>query len=63
MSVVYYKFKSSKEFDTYVFEGAGVPLWELKNAIVHAKRLSKATDTELILFEATSGEGMHFTLI
>ena len=59
MSHIFYKFKSAKDYDAYKFEGAGIPVWELKREIVQAKRLGKSTDFDLILTNAQSNDGMH----
>lgn len=58
MSLIFYKFKSAKDFDSYKFDGAGIPAWELKREIVQAKRLGKTNDFDLILTNATTNEGM-----
>lgn len=57
MSHIFYKFKSAKDYDAYKFEGAGIPVWELKNEIVQAKKLGKSTDSDLILTNAQTNEG------
>lgn len=57
MSLIFYKFKSAKDYDTYKFEGVGVPVWELKKEIIIAKKLSKSTDFDLILSDAQTNEG------
>ena len=57
MSHIFYKFKSAKDYDGYRFEGAGVPVWELKKEIVLAKKLGKTADFDLILSNAQTNEG------
>jgi hypothetical protein len=57
MSVIHYKFKSLKDFDTYTFEGAGVPVWELKQEIIGAKKLNRANDFDLVLANAQTHQG------
>lgn len=56
-SFIHYKFKSAKDFDTYRFEGAGVPVWELKQEIVAAKKLGKGLDFDLVIINAQTNEG------
>lgn len=56
-SLIYYKFKSAKDYDVYRFEGAGVPVWELKAEIVNAKKLPKSSDYDLIVSNAQSQQG------
>lgn len=58
-SVIHYKFKSAKDYDTFCFDGAGVPVWELKNEIVAAKKLGKSNDYELIISNAQNQQGMQ----
>lgn len=58
MSLIFYKFKSAKDFDSYKFDGAGIPAWELKREIVQAKKLGKTNDFDLILTNATTNEGI-----
>jgi len=60
MSLIFYKFKSLKEYDAFKFEGNGVSVWELKKEIIKEKRLTKATDYELILNNAQTKEGRTF---
>ncbi|PJF17588.1 hypothetical protein PSACC_02594 [Paramicrosporidium saccamoebae] len=50
------EFKSAKDYDAYKFDGAGIPVWELKREIVQAKKLGKSTDFDLILTNAQSSE-------
>lgn len=56
-SVIHYKFKSAKDYDTFNFDGAGVPVWELKNEIIAAKKLGKSNDYELIISNAQNQQG------
>lgn len=57
MSTIFYKFRSAKDYDSYTFEGAGVPVWELKNEIVQQKHLERSTDFDLLISNAQTGEG------
>lgn len=63
MSSIHYKFRSVKDYDTYTFEGAGIPVWELKQEIINSKRLSKATDFDLILSNAQTNQGSYCRLV
>lgn len=58
MSRIFYKFRSAKDYDTYKLDGGadGIPVWELKREIVTSKRLHKATDFDLLLSNAQTGE-------
>ena len=59
MSAIHYKFKSAKDYDTYRFEGAGIPVWDLKNEIIRAKKLEKSQDFDLVISNAQTNEGIH----
>lgn len=58
-SFVHYKFKSAKDFDTYRFDGAGIPVWELKQEIIQAKKLGKGLDFDLVICDAQTEEGFN----
>jgi protein MPE1 len=51
-SIIHYKFRSAKEFDSYHFEGAGIPVWQLKVEIIENKKLEKSTDFDLVITNA-----------
>ncbi len=57
MSAVYYKFKSAKDFDTALFDGTGISVFDLKREIMTAKKLGKGTDFDLEISHAQTGEG------
>jgi len=57
MSSIHYKFRSLKDYDTYTFEGAGVPVWELKQEIISVKKLNRANDFDLIISNAQTNQG------
>lgn len=59
MSSIHYKFRSLKDYDTYTFEGAGVPVWELKQEIISAKKLNRANDFDLIISNAQTNQGTY----
>lgn len=63
MSSIHYKFRSLKDYDTYTFEGAGVPVWELKQEIISAKKLNKANDFDLIISNAQTNQGNLFLVV
>ncbi|KAJ1337085.1 hypothetical protein BSLG_006845 [Batrachochytrium salamandrivorans] len=56
MSVVFYKFKSAKDFDTCTFDGAGISVFDLKREIMFAKKLGKGQDFDLALHNAQTKE-------
>lgn len=56
---VFYKFKSSKDFDTINIEGSHIPLGKLKQLIVQQKKLAKSGgDFDLVVTNAQSNEGL-----
>lgn len=60
MSAIHYKLKSAKDYDTYRFEGSGIPVWELKNEIIEKKKLGKSDDFDLVILNAQTNEGIPF---
>lgn len=48
MSVVYYKFKSSNEFDTVTFDGIGITLADFRKSIYGQKKLGKPSELDEI---------------
>ncbi|KAK6092877.1 Protein mpe1 [Batrachochytrium dendrobatidis] len=56
MSIVFYKFKSAKDFDTCTFDGAGISVFDLKREIMFAKKLGKGQDFDLALHNAQTKE-------
>lgn len=52
MSVVFYKFKSAKEFDSATFDGTGISVFDLKREIIIKKKLGKGLDFDLHLYNA-----------
>ncbi len=57
MSVVYYKFRSAKDFDTATFDGTGISVFDLKREIMLAKKLGKGADFDLEIAHAQTAEG------
>ena len=62
MSSIHYKFRALKDYDTYSFEGAGIPVWELKQEIIAAKKLNRANDFDLIISNAQTNQGIQYTI-
>jgi DWNN domain len=57
MSVIRYRFKSAKDFDTLTFDGPSLHVWEVKDEIIVAKKLQKSLDFDLVLTNAQTNEG------
>ena len=57
MSIVYYKFKSAKDYDTVTFDGTGIVVFDLKREIMVTKKLGHGKDFDLTVFNAQSNEG------
>lgn len=57
MSVIRYRFFSSKDYDTLSFDGPSLHVWEVKDEIIMAKKLQKFVDFDLILTNAQTNEG------
>jgi protein MPE1 len=56
MSVVFYKFKSAKDFDSCTFDGNGISVFDLKREIIIKKKLGKGLDFDLHLYNAQNNE-------
>ena len=54
---IHYKFKSAIDYDTITFDGLHISVADLKKAIVHQKKLGKATDFDLLITNAQTNEG------
>jgi hypothetical protein len=54
---VYYKFKSSKDYDTITFDGSCISVGDLKRGIFQKQKL-KPTDIDLHLTNAQTDEGV-----
>lgn len=54
-SFIYYKFKSYKDFSTLQFEGASLPLWELKYEVVTQRKMN-SKDFDLLFFDEETSE-------
>ncbi|RKO86610.1 DWNN domain-containing protein [Blyttiomyces helicus] len=56
MSVVFYKFRSAKDYDTITFDGNGISVFDLKREIMVAKKLGKGTDFDLAIYNAQTND-------
>ncbi|KAI9208706.1 DWNN domain-containing protein [Polychytrium aggregatum] len=56
MSIVYYKFKAAKSFDTVIFDGTTISVFDLKKEIMQQKKLGKGTDFDLSIHNAETSE-------
>jgi len=56
MSVIYYKLKSAKDYDTVTFDGISLSVFDLKHEIMVSKKLGKGTDFDLSVSNAQTGE-------
>ena len=54
---VFYKFASSTEIGTVVFDGVHISAGDLKHAIMEQKKLGRGTDFDLIVTNAQTNEG------
>ena len=54
---VHYKFVSSRDYDTVKFDGGFITVADLKLAISAQKKLDKSGDMDLLITNATTGEG------
>ena len=54
---IHYKFKSAIAYDTITFDGPYISVTELKKNIFEQKKLGKATDFDLQITNAQTGEG------
>lgn len=55
-SFIRYKFASANYFDTIHCEGLSMPLWELRDEIIAAKRLGRLIDCDIHLFDEQTKE-------
>ncbi|KAI8851519.1 DWNN domain-containing protein, partial [Chytridium lagenaria] len=55
-SVVFYKFRSAKDFDQAVFDGTGISVFDLKREIIVNKKLGKGTDFDIAVYNAQTNE-------
>ena len=53
---VYYKFRSTKDFDTVRFDGLHISVGQLKKDIIQQKRIGKDADYELQIIDAQTKE-------
>jgi hypothetical protein len=58
-SVIHYKFKSQKDFDSVTFDGIFISVTDLKRAISEKKELARDQACELLLTNAQNGQGAN----
>ena len=54
---VHFKFVSSRDHATFKFDGGFITVADLKRAISAQKKLDRSADTDLLITNATTGEG------
>ena len=54
---VHYKFNAAKDYDTLPVDGLNISLGDLKEAIIHHKRLGKGDVCDLKVTNAETKEG------
>ncbi|KAI5150175.1 hypothetical protein ENBRE01_1341 [Enteropsectra breve] len=54
-SIIYYRFRSYKDYSEIAFEGAGLMLWELKHEIINQRKMV-SKDYDLLFFDEENGE-------
>jgi DNA-directed RNA polymerase subunit N (RpoN/RPB10) len=59
MSLVHYKFRAHKNYNSVVFDGLGISVFDLKREIVIQQKMQKADNFDLVLSNAETGEGEH----
>ena len=59
MSSIYYKFRSSLDYDTITFDGQNISLSELRDAIMGQKKIKKSTEYALEITNAQTKEGKN----
>jgi E3 ubiquitin-protein ligase RBBP6 len=53
---IHYKFRSAREYDTITVDGGFISLFDLKKAIIEAKKLGKSMDLDLEVVNAQTNE-------
>lgn len=56
---IHYKFRSAREYDTITVDGGFISLFDLKKAIIEAKKLGKSLDLDLEVVNAQTNEGKY----
>ncbi|KAI9343155.1 hypothetical protein BDR26DRAFT_1006403 [Obelidium mucronatum] len=54
--VVFYKFKSAKDYDQAIFDGLGISVFDLKKEIMVKKKLGKGLDFDLVVSNAQTND-------
>ena len=64
MACIHYKFKSSKDYDTLMFDGLHISLADLKKSIMQNKKLVKtgSLDFDLQIVNAQTREGKLYSV-
>jgi protein MPE1 len=62
-SSVFYKFKSQKDESLVTFDGTGISVFDLKKEIILANNLGKANDFDLVVSDASSGQGRQLQAV
>lgn len=62
MSVIFYKFKSAKDYDKLIFDGSSVSVFELKREIILSKDFGGGADFDLVVYNAQSLEGRFYAV-
>lgn len=61
MASVHYKFQSAKSYSSVTIDGPVIGVQELKERISEAKGMAKASDMDLVILNAQTGEGMRLS--
>ncbi|KAG5858757.1 DWNN domain-containing protein [Encephalitozoon hellem] len=57
-SVINYRFRSNKNFSRILFQGTGLPLWELKYEIINQRKMV-SKDFDLLFFDGETNEEIN----
>lgn len=58
MACIHYKFKNSLDFDSITFDGLHISVRDLKESIMHRKKLND-TDMDLLIINALNAKGTY----
>ena len=53
---IHFKFKSAMTYDSIPVSGVAIRIWDLKEAIVHKKNMTRGLDFNLVLTNAQTNE-------
>ena len=62
MACIHYKFKNSLDFDSITFDGLHISVRDLKESIMHRKKLND-TDMDLLIINALNAKGTYNLMI